>query len=61
MQFDYLKLVDRPFKLLKGGYQSIFKSGKWSEVFASKAKEARFAKEDRRGHRTELRKQKRAA
>ena len=32
------------------------KKGKVSEVFASKAKERRFAQEDRRGHRSEHRK-----
>lgn len=54
-QFDQMKAVKKPFQILKGGYQSIFKNGKWSEVFGSKAKEKRFAKEDRRGHRSESR------
>ena len=55
VQFDYLKKVNRPFQLLSGGYQIIFKKGKWSEVFGSVAKKKRFALEDRRGHRSEQR------
>lgn len=50
-QFDAMKRVNRPFQLLKGGYQIIFKNGKETQVFGSKAKAKRFAREDRRGHR----------
>jgi hypothetical protein len=57
--FDHLKKVKRPFQVLKGGYQIIFKNGKWSEVYGSKAKKRSFAREDRRGHRSEQRQQKR--
>jgi hypothetical protein len=55
VQFDYLKKVNKPFQILSGGYQIIFKNGKWSQVFGSAAKEKRFAREDRRGHRSEQR------
>ena len=51
-QFDHLKRVTRPFQILPGGYMSVFQSGKWTQVFGSKAKAARFAREDRRGHRS---------
>lgn len=54
-QFDYMKKVKKPFQILSGGYQIIFKSGKWSQVFGSAAKTKAFAKEDRRGHRSEQR------
>jgi len=54
-RFDYLNKVNRPFQILSGGYQSIFKNGKWSQVFGSAAKKKRFAREDRRGHRSEQR------
>jgi hypothetical protein len=54
-QFDRMKKVKRPFQILAGGYQSIFKNGKWSQVFGSVAKKRRFAREDRRGHRSEER------
>jgi hypothetical protein len=54
-QFDYTKKVTKPFQLLKGGYQIIFKNGKETQVFGSKAKARRFAKEDRRGHRSKYR------
>jgi hypothetical protein len=54
-QFDSMKKVARPFQLLKGGYQIIFKNGKETQIFGSKAKAKRFAKEDRRGHRSQYR------
>jgi hypothetical protein len=56
VQFDQLKQVTKPFQILKGGYQIVFKGGKESQVYGSKAKEKRFEKEDRRGHRSETRK-----
>lgn len=54
-QFDRMGKVKKPFQILAGGYQSVFKNGRWSEIFGSAAKARRFAKEDRRGHRTEAR------
>ncbi|MFI5371316.1 MAG: hypothetical protein ACHQ52_07125 [Candidatus Eisenbacteria bacterium] len=54
-RFDHAGQVTRPFQLLKGGYQIVFKNGKWSNVFGSKAKAARFRREDRREHRSEQR------
>jgi hypothetical protein len=54
-QFDYLKKVSRPFQLLHGGYIPVFKNGKWTQIFGSAAKTRRFAKEDRRGHRSTYR------
>lgn len=51
-QFDYLQLCKEPFELLQGGYISVFQKGRWREIFGSPAKEKRFSKEDRRGHRT---------
>ena len=56
VKFDHKNKVTRPFQLLRGGYQIIFIDGQLTEVFGSKAKEKRFAKEDRRGHRSETRK-----
>jgi hypothetical protein len=58
VQFDRLKKVNKPFQILSGGYQIIFRNGKWTQVFGSESKKKRFAKEDRRGHRSEERKQK---
>ena len=57
VQFDRLRKVSKPFQILAGGYQIIFKNGKWTQVFGSAAKKKRFMKEDRRGHRSEQRKQ----
>jgi hypothetical protein len=56
-RFDQLKKIKKPFQILSGGYQIIFKNGKWSQVFGSASKKSRFAREDRRGHRSEQRKQ----
>jgi hypothetical protein len=55
VRFDHLKKVKQPFQILSGGYQIIFKNGKWSQVYGSLSKQKRFAKEDRRGHRSEQR------
>lgn len=53
--FDQMKKVKKPFQVLSGGYQIIFKNGKWKEVFASERKKKAFAAEDRRGHRSTIR------
>ncbi len=55
-QFDYVKRVSRPFQILAGGYQIVFKNGRWTQTFASAAKKRHFEREDRREHRSELRK-----
>ena len=57
-QFDHMGKVNKPFQILSGGYQIIFKNGKWSQVYGSEAKKKRFQKEDRRGHRSQQRMQK---
>lgn len=54
-RFDRLGKVEKPFQILPGGYQIIFKNGKWTQVTGSAAKRASFAREDRRGHRSECR------
>ena len=51
--FDHLNKVKKPFQILSGGYQIIFKNGKWSQVFGSLAKKHQFALEDRRYHRSQ--------
>jgi hypothetical protein len=56
VQFDHENRVARPFQLLTGGSQIIFINGKFTNAFGSKARAKRFAKEDRRGHRSETRK-----
>ncbi len=57
-QFDYLKKISRPFQILPGGYSIISKNGKISQKFGSAAKRKRFAKEDRRQHRSSFRPEK---
>jgi hypothetical protein len=54
-QFDQLGKVTKPFQILSGGYQILFKNGKFTNVYGSAAKEKRFQKEDRRGHRSHSR------
>jgi hypothetical protein len=54
-RFDHLGKVKKPFQILSGGYQIIFKNGKWTQVAGSAAKKKSFAKEDRRGHRSKSR------
>jgi hypothetical protein len=58
VRFDHLNKVKRPFQILPGGYQIVFKNGKWNQVFAAAAKKTHFTREDRRGHRSEQRRQK---
>jgi hypothetical protein len=55
--FDHLGLVRTPFEILPGGYQSIYANGGWTQLFGSADKAERFAREDRRGHRSEQRAQ----
>jgi len=55
-KFDHLGLLRKPFSMTKGGYVIIKKKGNVSDVFGSKAKEKRFARENRVGHRSEYRK-----
>ena len=52
-KYDHLGLLKSPFSMTKGGYVIIKKKGKVSQKFGSKAKKARFGKEDRFGHRSE--------
>jgi hypothetical protein len=54
-KFDHLGLLKKPFSMTKGGYMILKKNGKVQNVFGSKAKEKRFAREDREGHRSEYR------
>jgi hypothetical protein len=58
VKFDHMDKVKKPFQILSGGYQIILKNGKWTQLYGSEAKKKRFEKEDRRGHRSEQRKQK---
>jgi hypothetical protein len=56
VRFDHLNKVKQPFQILQGGYQIVFKNGKWTELHGSAAKAREFAREDRRQHRGEIRK-----
>jgi hypothetical protein len=55
-KYDHLGRLTKPFSMTKGGYMILKKKGKVSQVYGSKAKEKRFAHEDRTGHRSEYRK-----
>jgi hypothetical protein len=54
-RFDHLNKVKKPFEILPDGYQIVFKDGAWTEIFGSRTRARRFAREDRRGHRSESR------
>lgn len=56
IQLDQCNSVLKPFDLARGGYQSMCHNGEWTEVFGSLDKQMRFRIEDRRGHRSEYRK-----
>jgi hypothetical protein len=55
-KFDHLGRLKKAFSMTKGGYVIIRRNGRVKEEFGSPAKAKRFAKEDRRGHRSEFRK-----
>ena len=57
VKFDQMGKVNKPFQILSGGYQIIFKGNKWSQVHGSASKEKRFEAEDRRCHRSQQRTQ----
>jgi hypothetical protein len=57
-KFDHLGLLKKPFSMTKGGYVIVKKKGKVTQEYGSKEKEKRFAKGDRRDHRSEYRKTK---
>jgi hypothetical protein len=56
VKFDQVNKVQKPFQILKGGYQIVMKNGEWTQIFGSPNKKKRFSQEDRRGHRSETRK-----
>lgn len=55
VRFDHLGVIRKPFEIHGGGYLSLFEDGKWMQIHGSKSKRKRFAREDRRGHRSEQR------
>lgn len=61
VQFDHLNQIKKPFQIHAGGYQGIYKNGKWTQAFGSPSKKKRFAREDRRGRRSERRSAKKLA
>jgi hypothetical protein len=56
-QFDYMRTLTKPFSLAPGGYSIVLNRGMgaWTDIFGSVDKKFRFSKEDRRFHRTEIR------
>jgi hypothetical protein len=56
-KFDILDTLSKPFEISAGGYASVLdqSTGKLTDIFGSPAKARRFAREDRRGHRSEFR------
>jgi hypothetical protein len=56
VKFDHMGKISYPFQILPGGYAIVYQNGAWSQVFGSAEKAMLFAREDRRGHRSEIRK-----
>jgi len=54
-KYDHLGLLKRPFSMTKGGYIILKRGRSVQNRFGSKAKQTRFAREARRGHRSEYR------
>lgn len=54
-QFDHMGLLSKPFQIHRGGYARRFWGGKWKYDYGSHAKQLRFAREDRAGHRSTIR------
>jgi hypothetical protein len=50
-RFDQARKVRRPFQILGGGYMSVFKNGRWTQVYGSQAKRRRMRSEERRASR----------
>jgi hypothetical protein len=48
-------VLKRPFQIHLRGYQSVYVNGKWSIRFGSRAKQRKYEKEDREGHRLQRR------
>lgn len=42
-RFDHMGLVTRPFQVLRDGYQTIYRNGKWTDRFGTKLKTRRTA------------------
>jgi hypothetical protein len=57
-RFDHQGVLDRPLQVHSGGYTITLTNGAVNETFGSKEKAEAFALEDRRGHRSELRRAK---
>ena len=55
-KFDHLGKLTKPFEIATGGYLIVSNQNKVTEVFGSKAKAQRFAREVRTQHRSEYRK-----
>lgn len=56
VKFDHMGRITAPFTILPGGYLITLQGGRWGQIFGSVRKSLLFAREDRRGHRSELRK-----
>ena len=54
-KYDFLGECRKPFEILPGGYSLVMRGGEIYHKFGSAAKQKMFAREDRRGHRSEFR------
>ncbi len=54
-RFDHMKKVRRPFEIVPGGYQIIFKDGNWTQIFATPEQAKRLGVTEDSDHRAECR------
>lgn len=54
-KYDFLGECRKPFEILPGGYSLVMRGGEIYHKFGSADKQKMFAREDRRGHRSEFR------
>lgn len=50
VRFDFMGLCTRPFEIRPGGYASVKRHGRWTEIFGSKESKAQHARRARRRH-----------
>jgi hypothetical protein len=48
--FDFMGLCTRPFEIRSGGYMSVKRHGKWTQIFGSRESKEQHAKRSRRRH-----------
>jgi hypothetical protein len=59
MRFDHMGRVSRPFQIIAGGYQSVLRNGRWTELCGARAKMKSSSRPSWRGCRIDQRRRRR--